>query len=121
MKMVMPLHQAKKISYLLGLALLIAQLAIFSHMMAGAGAVEFNHRRPPAWGPEMERNYSFRAYITDLMHWVMLTYLLPHQQAAAILMRLTGSARELTRSMTGDEIMNGVCMKVFSMIQLAIL
>ena len=76
--------------------------------MAGEGGIaEFNHRRPPSWGPEMERTYSYRAYVTDLMHWVMLTDLLPHQQAAAILMRLTGAARELTRTMTGDEILNG--------------
>ena len=92
---------------LLGLILVSAHLSILGHMMAGGGAAEFNHRRPPSWGPEMERTYSFRAYITDIMHWVMLTDLLPHQQAAAILMRLTGSARELTRTMTGDEILNG--------------
>ena len=58
-------------------------------------------------GPEMERTYSFRTYVIDVMHWVMLTDLQPHQQAAAILMRLTGSARELALTMTGDEILNG--------------
>ena len=85
-------------------------LMVPCHMMADGGGNrggEFNHRRPPAWGPEMEREYSFRAYITDLMHWVLLTDLQPHQQAAAILMRLTGAARELTRTMTGDEILQG--------------
>ena len=102
-----PLDKIKTITYWLGFLYVLAQLAYVGHMMAGGGAAEFNHRRPPTWGPEIERTYSFRAFITDLMHWVMLTDLLPHQQAAAILMRLTGSARELTRSMTGDEIMNG--------------
>ena len=37
----------------------------------------------------------------------MLTELRPAQQAAAIVMRLGGAARELVRSITPDEIMNG--------------
>ncbi|MFM7982071.1 MAG: hypothetical protein ACKPKO_22405, partial [Candidatus Fonsibacter sp.] len=37
----------------------------------------------------------------------MLTDLQPAQQAAAIVMRLDGSARELARSITPDDIMNG--------------
>jgi hypothetical protein len=37
----------------------------------------------------------------------MLTDLQPAQQAAAIVMRLGGSARELVRSITPDEIMHG--------------
>ena len=31
----------------------------------------------------------------------------PHQQAAAIIRSLTGAAREITRTITGGEIMNG--------------
>jgi hypothetical protein len=37
----------------------------------------------------------------------MLTDVQPAQQAAAIVMRLGGAARELVRSITPDEIMNG--------------
>ena len=37
----------------------------------------------------------------------MLTDLQPAQQAAAIVMRLGGAARELVRSITPDEILNG--------------
>ena len=55
----------------------------------------------------MNDGYSFRAYVTDLTLWVMLTDLQPHQQAAAVIMRLRGSARELGRTITADEIMNG--------------
>ena len=86
--------------------LLFVWLSIHTFMYAGANN-DFNHRRPPQWGPNNEHNYSFRAYITDLMHWVMLTDLQPHQQAAAILMRLTGGARDLARTITGDQILNG--------------
>ena len=37
----------------------------------------------------------------------MLTDLQPHQQAAAIVMRLGGSAREMARMITPQELMNG--------------
>ena len=90
--------------------LMLASCLVVIFMMQGPGGnnnSEFNHRRPPAWGPEMESVYSFRAYVTDLMHWVLLTDLQPHQQAAAILMRLQGSARELARTISGPEILNG--------------
>ena len=66
----------------------------------------FNYRIPPSWNPEVD-SYSFRAHVTDLTLWVMLTDLQPHQQAAAIIMRLRGSARELGRAITPNEIMHG--------------
>ena len=37
----------------------------------------------------------------------MLTDLQPHQQAAAIVLRLGGAAREVVRDITADEMMNG--------------
>ena len=70
-------------------------------------AYDFNHRRPPGWGPEMERSYSFRAWTVDIMHWSMLTDLQPHQQAAAILMQLTGAARDISRTISGPEVLSG--------------
>ena len=73
----------------------------------GIGNRGSDHRAAPAWGPEGERHYSFRAYIVDLMHWVMVSDYQPHQQAASILRSLTGAAREITRTVTGPEIMNG--------------
>ncbi len=48
----------------------------------------FNYRSPPAWGPEIDYQYSFLAYTTDLVLWSTLTDLAPHQQAAAIVLRL---------------------------------
>ena len=61
----------------------------------------------PFWSPETEYHYSFRAYLTDVSLWVMLTDLHPHQQCAAIVMRLGGAAREMARATTPHEIMNG--------------
>ena len=61
---------------------------------------------PPDWNPERE-SYSCRAYVTDLTLWVMLTDLQPHQQAGAMTMRLRGSARELGRTITPNEVVHG--------------
>ena len=79
------------------------------HQGAGqAGASrDFNYRIPPSWSPENEANYSFRAWMTDITIWVMLTDLRPHQQAAAIVMQLGGSAKEQGRMMSPQEIMHG--------------
>ena len=65
-------------------------LSILTMMMpnAAGGAMtggnrDFNYRIPPAWSPEGERNYSFRAYMADISIWIMLTDLQPHQQPSA--------------------------------------
>ncbi len=67
----------------------------------------FNYRIPPAWSPEQEQTYSFRAYMTDISLWIMLTDLQPHQQCAAIILRLGGAAREMARMMTPQEMAVG--------------
>ena len=68
-------------------------------------AGNFNYRIPPAWSPEQDNHYIFRAYMTDLAMWIMLTDLLPHQQCAARVMRWGGAAREMSRliSPSGDD------------------
>ncbi len=63
----------------------------------GGGHRETIHRVPPTWSPENDQACSFRAYMTDISLWVMLTDLQPHQQCAAIVTRLGGSAREVAR------------------------
>ena len=68
---------------------------------------DFNYRIPPGWNPENEHNYSFRAYMTDISIWIMLTDLQVHQQCAAIVMRLGGSAREIGRMLSPQEMMLG--------------
>ena len=66
----------------------------------------FQHRLPPEWGPEMESAhpaYTFRAWCTDIRLWSQLTDLRPHQQSAAIILRLTGTAGQSARAMTHEE------------------
>ena len=45
--------------------------------------------------------------MTDISLWVMLTDLQPHQQTAAIIMRLGGQAREMARMISPQEIVSG--------------
>ena len=73
----------------------------------GNGPRDFNYRIPPSWSPEHDHSYSFRAYMTDIALWVMLTDLQPHQQCAAIIMHLGGAARDMARMVTPQELMNG--------------
>ena len=99
-----------QVSYLAGAGVAAAILAILVHMMAGAAAPaprDFNYRVPPAWSPEGDSSYSFRAFITDVSLWIMLTDLQPHQQTAAIITRLGGAAREMARMITPQEILQG--------------
>jgi hypothetical protein len=62
-----------QVSYLAGAGVAAAILAILVHMMAGAAAPaprDFNYRVPPAWSPEGDSSYSFRAFITDVSLWI---------------------------------------------------
>jgi len=90
---------------------LMCALSIVGYMMPGGGGgadTSSNYRVPPRWSPDQERSgYTFRNYVTDLSLWVMLTDLAPHQQAAAIVMRLGGAARDLARTISPQELMHG--------------
>ena len=66
-----------------------------------------SHRTPPRWGLEMEPRYSFQTYIIDLLLWPMMTDLAPYQQVAAVILRLSGAAKDLARTPSPNEIMNG--------------
>jgi len=74
--------------------------------MMNQGGDRYNVRMPPYFDPD-DRSISFRAYVTDLMHWILLTDLAPHQQATAIVSRLGGTARDMGRTLTPDELFNG--------------
>ena len=80
---------------------------ICSMMRPGDERDSTSHRVPPRWNPEHENTYSFRNYMIDVMLWSMLTDLAPYQQAAAIILRLGGAARELARTLTPLEIAQG--------------
>ena len=95
-------------------ALSFVFLSLFVAMMMPSNSTQhtmhqrdFNYRVPPYWSPEIEHTYSFRAYMTDIALWVMLTDLQPMQQCAAIITRLGGAAREMARMLTPHEIANG--------------
>ena len=77
--------------------LTMGNVSLSSSQASVPNSRDFNYRIPPYWTPEFEQNYSFRAYMTDISIWILLTDLQPHQQAAAIVMRLGGAARELAR------------------------
>ena len=90
----------------LSFAVLLILCAMVPHFN-GNNSRDFNYRIPPYWSPETEHQYSFRAYLTDISLWVMLTDLHPHQQAAAIVMRLGGEAKDMSIVITPTEIMYG--------------
>ena len=93
----------------------LAAAIIIAHMLpalgggggGGRNVENFNYRIPPSWNPDTASHYSFRAFMTDISLWVMLTDLQPHQQCSAIILRLGGQARELARMITPQEIMTG--------------
>ena len=76
------------------LSFIFLSLFVMMMMMPNGGTQhtmhqrDFNYRVPPYWSPEIESSYSFRAYMTDIALWVMLTDLQPCQQCAAIIIRL---------------------------------
>ena len=75
--------------------------------MLPTGNGHMTNRIPPSWSPENEHHYSFRSYMTNLTLWIMLTDLQPHQQCAAVITRLDGTARAIGRMMTTFEITQG--------------
>ena len=102
---------------IVGLMAFVAMLYL-CHMMPGGnaaggggggneGSSSTNYRVPPTWSPEMERSYPFRSYVRDVLLWSMLTDLLPHQQAAAMVLRLKGAARSLVNMLSPEEILRG--------------
>ena len=88
-------------------ALVAVILSVTVQMVPARDGRDVNYRVPPSWNPENDHSYSFRAYMTDVSLWIMLTDLQPHQQCAALISRLGGAAREMGRMITPPEIMQG--------------
>ena len=74
-----------------------------------AGLMEQNSsmKVPPQWEPSMDRDYPFRLWQQDVMLWLAATDLDEHQTAAAIVLRLGGTARMLARELDLDVLING--------------
>ena len=63
---------------------------------------------PPTYNPERAHAYSFVQWTQDLLVWsIMSQDLTPSQQCAQIIFNLHGTARDLTRGMTYQEITAG--------------
>ena len=69
----------------------------------GGGDGGASYRVPPRWGPGRHHE-SFRDWVVKLMLWIQLTDLQPAQQVAAILLRLEGTAAEMAKALTPQEI-----------------
>ena len=75
-------------------------------MMWQPGAAQGGTARlPPRWEPGS--NTSFRAWTQDLMLWSISSDAEPHQQCALVISQLGGAAREVARTMSPAEVMNG--------------
>eukprot|EP00969_Alexandrium_andersonii_P097964 4324772-Alexandrium_andersonii.AAC.1 len=73
----------------------------------GGGSANSNHRPPSPWNPDHEHSHSLRAWTQDFQLWLTLTDFQPHQQAAAIVFRPGGPARDMCRGMTPADLING--------------
>ena len=62
---------------------------------------------PPFFDPRFEHKYSFRQYMRDMQHWVLITDLPPHQQSVMILKNLGGAAYDLISQLSPPELYSG--------------
>ena len=103
--------QQDDIPWIWGSVVTVTIVVALCTKMPGHGGVSreqnCNYRISPAWSPDMDHYYSFRAYMTDVSLWAMLIDLAPHQKCSAIIMRLGGPAREFARMISPQEIMTG--------------
>ena len=70
--------EGSNLSIMIAAVLATAAVSALCHMTpAGGGGDggrrEQSHRVPPSWSPEADHSYSFRAFVTDIALWVMLT------------------------------------------------
>ncbi len=73
------------------------------------GNRDFNWRVSFSWFPEKDSHHSFRTFMTGIPVWIRLSDLQPHEQCAAIVTRRGGSACEMARMITPQEIPRGGC------------
>ena len=104
-------NRGHRSALIFGILISLIAIAVWLITMvpAGGGAAGdgSTFRVPPRWGPGMVHNYPFRDYMSDLTMWILLTDLQEHQQVAAIILRLDGTARRMARTLTPIEITQG--------------
>jgi hypothetical protein len=82
-------------------------LAMFACMMAGQGQTS-NLRDPPIWDPAMSSSYPFRDWSRDILLWSTLNgNMNSAQKAAAVSLKLRGSAKRLARNIPPQVMING--------------
>ena len=62
---------------------------------------------PPAWSVERSQTYSLRSWISDLILWSSATDLDAHRLGPIAALQVTGSAKELVRELTPEQLANG--------------
>jgi hypothetical protein len=64
--------------------------------LGGFGAA--TDKVPPEWNPSWSRQYPFKTWLQDIMMWSASSTLDITQQGPAVVLRLSGGAREMTRT-----------------------
>ena len=79
------------------------------HRPLGSAHIPAHHigKVPPAYDPRFEDKYSFRQYMREMQHWVLVTDLPPHQQAVMTLRNLGGAAYDLISQLPPSELYAG--------------
>ena len=62
---------------------------------------------PPAWSVERSQSYSLRSWISDLILWSSATDLEVHRLGPIAALQVSGSAKELVRELTPEQLANG--------------
>ena len=62
---------------------------------------------PPAWSVERSNTYSLRSWISDLILWSSATDLEAHRLGPIAALQVTGSAKELVRELTPEQLAHG--------------
>ena len=73
----------------------------------GNGNQTGNLREPPPWNPERANTYSFQRWSREVLMWSIVCDMEPARKAAAVIMRLQGSAREFSQSLPIQQLIAG--------------
>ena len=77
------------------------------------GGQNHGHQRrggqdPPGWNPDREQQYSYRMWTQDILAWSILEPSMDSaQQTAAVVLQLSGPARDLARNLSWENLTQG--------------
>eukprot|EP00959_Pyramimonas_sp_CCMP1952_P112096 2344142-Pyramimonas_sp.AAC.1 len=77
---------------------------------AGPLIMQSNTKTPPSWDPARESSYPLRDWITDIRMWEAMTDIPARSIAPAVVLQLSGLAREISREVPPDQLQDGVYM-----------